>query len=279
MFGFNEAMLSLTQNMYLEFLENTSVVSPIFRRTGDRSDGDFNPASNTTLTKNTYQFNEVNIPAGVTVTAKAPGLLMIAKKVIISGLLTASGLGANGGLSGAEPANAGESGAGHVGGGGGAGGGMTGTTTGKTGGNGGSGRTSGGLGVKGIGPDGNSDIDAFFNLATSLGGLVGGGGGAGVNLYGGKGGNGGGYIYIVCNEIILSSGGAIRAEGINGDNGGQNGSGGGGGGGGAIIIDCLKCTIAGTISVAGGSGGKGYAGYYAGGNGGNGYLRIIRRGL
>lgn len=271
MFGFNEAMLSLTQNMYLEFLENTSVVSPIFRRTGDRSDGDFNPTTNTALTKNLYQWNEVNIPAGITVTAKAPGLLILAKKVIISGLLTASGLGANGGV-GSSVAVVGEDGAGHVGGGGGAGGGYSTTVAGP---NGGQGRAKGGTGVVGAaGNPGDNDGDAFYNLVESLGKPVGGGGASSCS--GVAGGKGGGYIYIVCNEIILNSNAAIRAEGLNGtDNMGS-----GGGGGGAIVIDAWNITNNGAIfSVVGGRGGTGSGNYKAGGNGGNGYLRIIRRGL
>lgn len=265
-------MLSLTQNMYLEFLENTSVVSPIFRRTGDRSDGDFNPSVNTVLTKNTYQFNEVSIPAGVTVTAKAPGLLILAKKVIISGLLTASGLGANGGVG----ANGGADGGGLVGGGGGGGGAYY---TEKSG-DGGRGRSVGGVSVASAdATSGGDDIDAFYNLAMSLSLTVGGGGGGGYGMYGGSGGKGGGYIYIVCNEFILYNGGAIRAEGLNGTAGGMSSGGGGGGGGGAIIVDGLKITNAGIISVSGGAGGKGGSNGYAGGTGGDGYFRIIERGL
>lgn len=273
MFGFNEAMLSLTQNMYLEFLENTSVVYPIFRRTGDRSDGDFNPGVNTTLTKNLYQWDEVDIPAGVTVTAKAPGLLILAKKVTISGLLTASGLGAAGGTRGTSPTG-GADGGGLVGGGGGGGG----AYLNEIGGNGGKGRSVGGVSVvSAAATSGSNDIDAFYNLAMSLSLAVGGGGGGGKGINGGNGGKGGGYIYIVCNEFILYNGGAIRAEGLNGTAAGMNAGGGGGGGGGAIIVDGLKITNAGIISVSGGAGSAGGSSGYAGGPGGDGYLRIIER--
>jgi len=277
MFGLNEAILSILTNIRNWNMEYMSIVAPAFNRTGDKSDGNFNPTANTTLTKNMYQWDTVNIPAGVTVTAKAPGLLLLANTVTISGLLTASGLGAAGG----GPGVAGANGGGFFGGGGGAGG-ASGLSGRNDGGNGGKGRALGGVSrTEGSGLPGGNDTDAFSNLLSSLGVNVGGGGGGGGNdSWGqGKGGNGGGYIYIVANKIIINSGGAIRAEGLNGQANGMNAGGGGGGGGGAIILDSISITNSGTLSVAGGTGGAGGQYGYAGGNGGNGYLRIIRRRL
>lgn len=274
MFGLNEAILSILTGIRNWDMEYMSMVAPAFNRTGDKSDGNFNPAANTTLTKNMYQWDAVNIPAGVTVTAKAPGLLILANTVTISGLLTASGLGAAGGSANIV----GSDGGGFFGGGGGAGG-ASGSGV-EDGGNGGKGRALGGVRRKGgSGLPGGNDIDAFSNLLSSLGVNVGGGGGGGGNdYYGqGKGGSGGGYIYIVANKITINSGGAIRAEGLNGQANGMNAGGGGGGGGGAIILDSISITNSGTLSVAGGAGGAGGQNGYAGGKGGAGYIRIIKR--
>jgi hypothetical protein len=276
MFGFNEVVLSFTQNTYLNFLNNTSILYPFFTRAGDMSDGNLKPTSNMTLTKNVYQCNEVDIPSGVIVTAKEPGLLLIAKTVKISGLLTASGLGAYGGSSGGS---AGKDGGGYVGGGGGAGGGIDASWL---GGNGGKGRADGAVGSAAAGAAGKNDIDAFFDLASMLGKPVGGGGGGGAQAgygdYGGRGGNGGGYLVIVCDDFILD--GACRADGLNGMDAreGSGAGGGGGGGGGAIIIDCLTSFITGSISVAGGAGGAGDDSN-PGGRGGDGYYRKIERRL
>ena len=238
MFGFNEVVLSFTQKTYLNFLNNTSILYPIFTRAGDMSDGNLKPTSDMTLTKNVYQCNEVDIPSGVIVTAKEPGLVLIAKTVKISGLLTASGLGSYGGSAGGS---AGKDGGGYVGGGGGAGGGLGASLL---GGNGGKGRTDGAVGSAAAGAAGKNDIDSYFDLASMMGKTVGGGGGGGADAnYGGKGGNGGGYLFIVCYDIILD--GACRADGLNGINAHAQygGGGGGGGGGGAIIIDCLTSFI------------------------------------
>lgn len=287
MFGFNEAIISLMTNIRNWNMENTSVVYPIYPRTGDKSDGNFNPASNVTLAKNVYQWDTVNIPAGVVVTAKAPGLLLLANSVSITGLLTASGLGAAGGttmISTSSPyiAESGASGCGIVGGGG--GGGVTNVGS-ATCGNGGRGRTTGGRGKITQDPQfpatsGGNDVDAFFSLPGILGFPVGGGGGAGFTgippsiVY--PGGNGGGYLIIVCRTFVLNSGGAVRAEGLNGA-GAAGAGGGGGGGGGVVVIDALTIANNGTISVAGGAGGPGN--YETAGNGGTGCKLIVQRGL
>ncbi len=269
MFGFNEAILSILTSIRNWDMEYMSIVAPAFNRTGDKSDGNFNPSTNITLSKNMYQFNEVNIPAGVTVSAKAPGLLMLANTVTIGGLLTASGLGASGG----KREVVGNNGAGYVGGGGGGGSGY-----GALGGAGGAGRVAGGSGnttYPAPGYPGADDIDAFFDIFNAMSGPVGGGGGGGQAGYDnyGMGGNGGGYIFIVANTVTIS--GAIRAEGLAGTIGASGQQyGGGGGGGGAIAIDCLQYNKTGVVSVAGGIG----AGTtYKAGNGGAGYLRVIKR--
>ena len=161
MFGLNEAILSILTGIRNWDMEYMSMVAPAFNRTGDKSDGNFNPTANTTLTKNMYQWDAVNIPAGVTVTAKAPGLLILANTVTISGLLTASGLGAAGG----SADNDGSDGGGFFGGGGGAGGARA--SDAEDGGNGGKGRALGGVRRKGgSGLPGGDDIDAFSNLLS-----------------------------------------------------------------------------------------------------------------
>lgn len=269
MFGFNEALLSLISNMRNWDMEYMSVVAPAFNRTGDKSDGNFNPTSNTTLSKCMYQWDTVNIPSGVTVTAKVPGLLLLANSVSISGLLTASGLGAAGG---AEQQN-GANGGGYFGGGGGSGSNGESSTLSRKGGN---GRGAGGAAVttaRTPGNPGNNDTDAFVDLFQALNSRVGGGGGASSFAAGG---NGGGYIFIVANTVTIN--GAIRAEGLNGASIAMVGA--GGGGGGAIVIDCVHYSQTGTVSVAGGMGGvptnPSYS-QYSGGDGGVGYMRIIKR--
>lgn len=277
MFGFNEATLSNVQKMYLEALAYNSIVSPIYRRTGDQSDGDYSPSVNATLTKNIYQWGDVNIPSGVTITAKSPGALILCKTMTVGGLLTASGLGAQCPTGSPNYAD----GAGYVGGGGGAGGGRSDPVAGIKG---GAGRTAGGAAVSGgAGGAGTADTANWFDFWKAISGLVGGSGGYGSNV---RGGHGGGYLYVICNKLIVPSGGAIRANGTDGINQqtfGNPGGGGGGGGGGAIIIDAYKIDNSGTISVAGGAGGAGYSasGYtgYNGGAGGTGFLRLIERGV
>lgn len=276
MFGLNEAILSILTNIRNWNTENTSVVYPIYQRTGDKSDGHFNPTSNVTLTKNAYQWDTVNIPSGVTITAKAPGLLILANTITIAGLLTASGLGGAGGAGTADNTSA-SSGADGCGLSGGGGGGGAGISVDIRGGAGGDGRATGAASVgAGAGTTGNSDVDAMFSIASLTGLKPGGGGGgsAGASGYpGSNGGNGGGYIIIVCKNFVLT--GAIRAEGLNGGGGGTRG--GGGGGGGVIVIDALSIQNTGTLSVAGGAGGTGSNN--AGGAGGTGCKLIVVRGL
>lgn len=286
MFGFSEAQLSMAQRSIRFLQEGINLFFPVYSRTGTKEDGNFNPTSNTTLTKNVYNWNEVNIPAGVTVTAKTPGAAILCKKITISGLLTASGFGAAGGSGSADNGAKGSSGGGLVGGGGGSGGGGS-QGSGGAGGNGRSlGAGEAAKGTNGL-PGSNDIVNVPKNLWDAMLVLCGGGGGQGGNTFdgmfsgaGGSGGNGGGFLFICTNELIINSGGAIRADGINGANAsaynGVVGGGGGGGGGGVIIIDTLSLINNGAVSVDGGAGG---AGHKTGGKGGNGYKAIMVRGL
>lgn len=69
---------------------------------------------------------------------------------------------------------------------------------------------------------------------------------------GGKGGNGGGSVWITA--VSLVNEGVIEANGCDGGNGSVTGSGGGGGGGGSIVMNCETLSL-GVVTAAGGKGG------------------------
>lgn len=136
----------------------------------------------------------------------------------------------------------------------------------------------------GIGQDGIQTTDKLTHLPNvgpsgeSLGGASG-GAGCNANASYGRGGNGGGFVYIEAPTVIINTMAIIRCNGNNGVNGrsGYSQAGGGGGGGGGVIFIRLKnITNNGTLSVTAGYGGNGY-GYGAGGAGGAGvvYLEIV----
>lgn len=166
------------------------------------------------------------------------------------------------------------------------------------GGGGGGGGTNGG-GAQGIGANaGNSAVFVSDTAVTLSGGadansgltltdnfspmlvFPGAGGGAGGSTGGdpkAPGGNGGGNIYIECNELVLT--GSVIGDGAVGANGpGTNGvdGGGGGGGGGVVLIRARKITTnTGTVSANGGGGGTGFGGGATGGSGAAGFSDLV----
>lgn len=256
MFGLNEAQIALLMRTNGIMSDMRSMGAPYVGRFGTFADGDYSPGANATLTKNMYMWRDVNIGAGITITVPSPGVLVFARDVTISGLLTASGKGAAGGAAVSASGtvvngNPGANGGGVLGGDGGAAGG--GSATGVVGGAGGKGAF-----IK------NVLID-IFNALQLLAGAGGGGGGASSGTSG-VGGAGGGYIFLTCNTLTVNSGGAIRADGINGGTGTGASGGGGGGGGGGIIIVAKNIVNNGNITAAKGLGGIKGSGYFYDGN-------------
>ena len=159
----------------------------------------------------------------------------------------------------------------------------TSTTTQSNGRNdGGGGAGHGATGGSGGGTNGGSGGSSYGN-GTERGSQ---GGGVSSSSHSAvTGGNGGGYIQIYADSIIVN--GSIEADGGNGDAGSQassgtgaGGSGGGGGSGGSILIQTNTLNVGsnGRISTAGGNGGDGADGaqngigfgMYDGGDGGGG---------
>lgn len=225
---------------------------------GDGSDGDFCPATDTTIS-GLKQYRSVFIPAGVTVTISRWAILQCQGSVVVKGTLTANGQGAgggsaNGGVGSNEWAYAAAGGAGGY---------------------------SGGAGGKLLlaGLNLSNETEYLLQMPQIAAG-GGGGGGAGysgsngVAGTGGTGGSGGGYICILGREIMIS--GIVTANGTNGANGTSSnsafptGGGGGGGGGGAIAIVGNRISPQGSLTANGGSGGSGKKG-----NGSNGGAGII----
>ena len=97
-------------------------------------------------------------------------------------------------------------------------------------------------------------------LATLRGGCTG-RDGDGAN--GGAAGHGGGAVYLIANNLLVS--GTINASGASGTGAGLNAGGGGGGSGGMIGLDAPSLTVSGKIFANGGGGGEGGGGA----NGGN----------
>jgi hypothetical protein len=138
------------------------------------------------------------------------------------------------------------------------------------GGGGGAGGTFGAIG--GNGGDGNYDV----SNALALGGqspitpdelpttrLRGGcraqdGGGNGVSQNGGRGGAGGGVVYLATKMSIYING-AISANGAGGMGGGAQAGGGGGGSGGLIVLEAATVRRNGKLTANGGGGGEGGA--------------------
>lgn len=243
----------------------------------DGSSGSLTPASNTTLAPGIYRYNNVNIPAGVTVSLSSGNALVIISKntVNIDGLLSVSGMGAI-----AITTNStnwtnvsGTNGAGLCGSGG--SGGATGNGSGK----GGDTYFAGAPNVAG-GNSGINGTDAYisklpFNIEDLMlfMGAAGGSGGVNGSSYpAGKGGNGGGCIIIYAPSITGS--GSIKADGTTGGNDPFGDNSGGGGGGGFILIITNNATSI-TATANGGSIG---AGTKRGGAGGKGMvLKVVTK--
>lgn len=286
-----------------ELVGQSSIMAPWLLFAGDDADGDFSPSTNQTLDKYLYRFNNLTIPAGVTVTSSKSGLIILAKDINISGLLTMSGKGAAGGAavtasSGGVSGNAGSDGGfcagGAGGGGGGSGDGAYGGAGGSTDVAGGSGGTPGAY-VNVYAEDGgagasNNTATLWRLVRTDLINIVGAGGGSGGACarngtgISGAGGAGGGAIVIECVNLTINPDGAIRSDGLNGQNSQQgDASGGGGGGGGGIIIIYRSLVNNGIISSAGGAGGVPslsypHSGRACGGAGGNGAVILCKKG-
>src|SRR5439155_20049400 len=120
---------------------------------------------------------------------------------------------------------------------------------------------------------GKTLTDSFPSLLLYKG--AGGGGGTdGFGTYN-PGGNGGGVIYIECNELVLT--GAISAKGAKGtDADFASAAGNGGGGGGGVILGRARklLTNFGTVSAEGGLGGPSI-GADNGGTGGHGFWDVV----
>jgi len=115
-----------------------------------------------------------------------------------------------------------------------------------------------------------------FVLLISFRGAGGGSGAGGLgSAVTGRGGNGGGVIYIECDEFEFT--GALTANAEDGQNGVSGGAGGGGGGGGGVILVRARkiLTSTGAVTVSGGSGGLGISGATNGGNGVGGFWDIV----
>ncbi len=216
---------------------------------GTGADGAFHATNNVSLPGGTYNYTTFTIDAGMTVavTGNQPLIIKCTGKVLIDGILDASG--GNGG-SGITSVSGGAPGIGVAGGHDGGAGIILGTAA---------------PGLNGTGPG-----------AGGFGDVWGGGGGGGYGAAGqfGTGYNGGpigpgGPQYGV-NYLVNYDGGSGGGSGSGGNN---CGSGGGGAGGGIILIrscDTIQVTGSGVISANGGHGGSDGAGSCGGGGGGSG---------
>lgn len=222
---------------------------------GDGSDGDFCPATDTTIS-GLKQYRSVFIPAGVTVSVSRWAILQCQGGFVVEGTLSANGQGAsgggsNGGIGSNEQAYA------SAGGAGGNGFGTSGSHAGGT------------LSIYGLSTTATA-IYIYKNLVIAFGGGGGGGGAGNTGATGGAGGNGGGCIYVIASSIEIT--GSITANGNNGGSGssgsGSTGGGGGGGGGGSIVVVASVIVLRGTVAVNGGGGGSSPTSGQAGSAGG-----------
>lgn len=267
------------------------------------ADGVFNPTVNTSLPlppDGVFNFTEVNIPSGVTVTfekntTNTPVTILASGDVLINGTINLNGRwsmpvgaagngnlgddgipgkGGAGGYSGGrggepDPTRAETRGGRGLGPGGGGEGRWNGCCARGGGGGGfGSGGASGGGGTAPGGDTYGSEL-----LLPLVGGSGGGGGSGGENFHGSGGGGGGGSLLIASSGTVQVNG-AIRALGGNSGNvdGVGVGSTGGGGSGGAIRVVATRIAGNGVMDARGGTRGSG--GRSPGGNGGNGRIRL-----
>ena len=287
---------------------------------GGGGDGNVTISSNTTLSDVKYYGNLV-INSGVTITKATSPLIIYAKGTItVNGTIDMSGKGGSGGGQASGNGDAGNAGGtslnmqqgaganGGAGSDGGSGSSMPGGGTGGQAGSGGGAAGAGGANSSSVSPNTKHvtkytmNETNFVGAGGGSGGSGGRGGNAGTDSYGGTcagatntgnggaGGSGGGMIVLICNSIVIGSGGIIKSNGVNGaaGTGGQtsqqqhgctqggdagNGGGGAGGNGGYIYLVYNSLTNNGSNNIqvnagsgsAAGTGGNGTA--TAGGNG------------
>lgn len=272
-----------------------SWVSPGAGIFGTGVDGSLTISANTTWTNATmntgvYQFTDLTIDAGKTLTIgdQSAGNQFV-PIIMVNGTLTLNGTifvspswagyrfaashGLDGGAGGATTGSAGSNATTSLGGAGGAGG------NGSSG-NGGAGGTSlpevSGTKVPGGLEDGVyrniSNVLRLPNVWQANGvvyqarGGAGGGGGGGDGTAGADGGCGGGVIVILARNVAGT--GTIDASGKAGNNAAAGNRGGGGGGGGGVICVWTRAASVGwTLSVGGGAGGNGFGTGTAGASG------------
>lgn len=273
--------------------EFTSVCSSC----GDGSDGDLVVLGNTTITlaNSNYNFQNFVVRPGAVLkfSAKTPVSISVLQSALISGKVDLSGSGggcgskvgvgtAGGGDGGLGGSNNGGDGSGPGAGGGGpyngsayytGGGGGGGHVTPGADGQGGQNNTPGGKG------------GAAYGDAALSGGLEpgsGGGGGALMQQYynpsqgGNAGGGGGGAIQISAGRIVVSSAGAISADGGAGTYGCENSwsKGSGAGSGGTIWVRSSSVEVNGSLSVKSGAVATNWQGGVFGAAGSAGRIRI-----
>ena len=272
-------------------------------------DGTYNPAGDTTLTADAYEYTDFTIGSGVTVTVTGSDVLEVyvlgtadvqgALELVgedgedTAGFLSSNRAGgAGGGGGGASGGNGSSYYAGTGTAGSGTGGGGLANSSGVGGGGGGGGHaTAGDAGDDGVCPSsrcgstytvpgGSAGAAVGTGTATLTAGSGGGGGGYGVadNCDGAGGGGGGGAVYLFAD--VLSVSGSIDVSG--GDGGrepsGLDGGAGGGGSAGTLWLEALtSITVTGALYAEGGLGGTTSVGSSsavpgAGGDGSDGYI-------
>lgn len=216
-------------------------------------------STNQTLTLPFLQYNNLTINAAVNMTMNASaGTFFV---VLVKNTLTVAGTIHVNGLGGAAGAVAGAGGNGAF------------TTwdsfvpsalAGATGGSGAAGTgffTGGGGAATLTHGNGGSISQKYANLLACMSKdelmkfrMTGSGGGGGADTNGG-GGAGAGSLIIIARNIVVASGGVIKADGNAGSADPASGAGGGGGGGGSLHLLYKSLSNAGTISANGGAGG------------------------
>ena len=254
---------------------------------GTGVDGAYNASANDSIMGGTYNFTSFTIGAGDTIWVKGTQPLVIhcMGKVVINGVLDASGGNGSDGITFDTNGYGGIGVAGGMNGGNGVYSSVNGPLDGSDGsgtgfgghGSGWSGGGGAGFATKGdstIGAGGAAGI-AYGNakLMPTLGGSGGGGGSGGYSCGSGGGGAGGGIIVIsACDSIIIGATGAVKSNGGNGGSDGNGNCGGGGGGsGGSIWLAATVIDNNGSIQADSGLGGASainYSPYWGLGAGG-----------
>jgi hypothetical protein len=219
-------------------------------------------SSNETVTDTVWNYDWVEIYSGDTATlspVNRPGKLTInARKILINGVLNATGAGYKGGITGnGDGPGGGKLSSTLFGGGGGA--------------------AYGGAGGVGCGGAASGGAGGFVYGSSSAQNIEPGSGGAppGNLSAGGYGGDGGGSVTLNATSIEVND--LIRTDGTEGDGGGSYSAGGGGSGGG-ILINGRHVSISGNLSAKGGKGADpnvAAPNHYGGGGGAGGRIKIF----